>query len=90
MVPDRQKVRRDGWNVRGQNYIPPTLSREKSKCVSGNRPENFRYSRHSYYFSGKKLNFMDFERQNAFKKMHKIFFFSRKPEKILGFTSKFK
>ena len=31
---------------------------------------------------------MDFERRFAFQ-MHKIIFFSRKPEKILGFTSIF-
>ena len=40
----------------------------------------------------KNINFMHFERHFGKMpfKMHKIYIFSRKPEKILGFTSKFK
>ena len=48
-----------------------------------------------YCFFWKKYNFMHFERhfESHFAlpfKMYKILYFSRKPEKILGFTSKFR
>ena len=57
-------------------------------CVSGNRSENLgRVGTHIFFiifFFWKNIyNFIHF-------KIHKFIFFSRKPEKILGFTSKFR
>ena len=46
MVPDRQKGwtdgRKDGMDGCSQNYIPPTSTGDKNKCVSGNGSENIR------------------------------------------------
>ena len=65
---------------------------KKNKCVLGNRSENFREGRHTFFlifFFWKKYKFMHLKGEMPFK-MHKIIFFPRKPEKSLGFTSKFR
>ena len=65
----------------------------KKKCVSGNMSENFRYGRHTFILKKKilekKYNFMHFERHFAFQNAYN-YIFSRKPEKMLVFTSKFR
>ena len=58
---------------------------KKNKCVSGNRSENLgRKGTHIFFFLLEKYNFM-----HCLSKCMKLFF-SRKPEKILGFNSKFR
>ena len=51
--------------------LDPNLGQIKIKCVSGNMSENFRYCWHTcffYYFSsGRKYNFVPFERNFACK-----------------------
>ena len=62
MVPDRQKVWTDGGR---QNYIPPTSSGDKNnKCVSGNRPENFRLGWYTFFFKMHKI--ICFSQENMF------------------------
>ena len=55
--------------------------------------ENFRYGRHTFILKKKilekKYNFMHFERHFAFQNAYN-YIFSRKPEKMLVFTSKFR
>ena len=64
------------------------LGQIKHKCVLGNMSKTLgRVGKH--LFSGKYIILCILKGISSFK-MHKIIYFSRKPEKILGFSSKFK
>ena len=93
----------DGWtdgrtdgptDGQRENSIPPTNKVcggiIKNKCVSGNRPENLgRVGIKKKKFSGKNIILYILKGISPFKCI-KLYIFSRKPEKNLGFTSKFR
>ena len=45
---------------------------------------------HYFFFLEKKYNSMHFERHFAFQNALRLYLFAKKPEKVLGFTSKFR